>query len=394
MLRLSTLLATVTLVALSGGCGDSSDGGGAGGHGATGGNAGAGAAAGSGGAAAGAGGVAGSSGNAGNPSGGSAGSGGGVSRPAYNTGTGFFVLDGKLYDANGVEFRPRGVNKVHYDLPSPGIAKSHANTLRWVVYDFSKTTENQAVMQGIIDAKIVPIPGAWEGTCKPDTSILDSMVDTWVAQASVWTPYEKYMILNIANEWGPSASDGTGWRDAYISAIGKLRSAGYKCTLSITSGGCGQDNGDLVKYAKDVFDADPQKNVIFDQHIYGGWANGGGQSWQTDLKTGFDALKNLGLVVTIGEFGPGRDIGPSPTDMDPLTIVAEAEKRNFGWLAWAWDDNNLPNAKADDNWFSLTYDPSVGYASANADDLTIFGKQIVLDATHGLTALAKPATVF
>src|SRR5450755_1846864 len=34
-----------------------------------------------------------------------------VARPSYNTGKGFFVLNGKLYDANGAEFRIRGVNK-------------------------------------------------------------------------------------------------------------------------------------------------------------------------------------------------------------------------------------------------------------------------------------------
>lgn len=387
------MLTAVIAIAMTGACG--SDDSSSGGQGASSGSGGSGGgSSGSGGSGGQAGGASGSGGQTGGTAGTGGGAGGNATRPAYNTGTGFFVLDGKLYDANGVEFRMRGVNKVHYDLASPGIAKSHANAERWVVYDFNKTTENQAVMQGIIDAKIVPIPGAWEGTCKPEASFLDSMVSTWVAQASIWNAYEKYMILNIANEWGPSASDGAGWRDAYITAIGKLRAAGYKCTISITSGGCGQDNGDLVTYAKEVFDADPEKNVIFDQHIYGGWANGNGESWQTDLKTGFDALQSLGLVVMIGELGPGRSIGPSPTDMDPLLIVAEAEKRGFGWLAWAWDDNNLPNAKADDNWFSLTYDPSTGYATGNADDLTIFGKQIVLDATYGLEALAKPATIF
>jgi len=37
--------------------------------------------------------------------------GGTVSRPSYNTGNGFFVLNGKLYDPNGNEFRMRGVKQ-------------------------------------------------------------------------------------------------------------------------------------------------------------------------------------------------------------------------------------------------------------------------------------------
>ena len=33
-----------------------------------------------------------------------------VSRPAVNSETGFFVMDGKLYDASGSEFSPIGAN--------------------------------------------------------------------------------------------------------------------------------------------------------------------------------------------------------------------------------------------------------------------------------------------
>jgi hypothetical protein len=47
----------------------------------------------------------------------------------------------------------------------------------------------------------------------------------------------------------------------------------------------GRDNADLAKYAQAVFDADPQKNVIFDQHIYGNWGlDAQKQSWQQGLR--------------------------------------------------------------------------------------------------------------
>jgi mannan endo-1,4-beta-mannosidase len=190
------------------------------------------------------------------------------------------------------------------------------------------------------------------------------------------------MILNVANEWGPS---GTAWRDAYITAIGRLRTAGYLCPISVTSGGCGQDNGDLAQYAAAVFDSDPQKNVIFDQHIYGNWADGNGQSWQTDLNTGLDALVATGLPMIVGEFGPGRNIGPSATNMTPDAIIQACEKRGIGWLAWAWDD---PASNADDTWFALSKN---GDYSSSAD-LTTFGKTVVENPTYGLLALARPAT--
>lgn len=338
----------------------------------------------------GAGGSSGSGGNAGaggstGGAPGTGGSGGGsVARPSYNTGTGFFVVGNKLYDPNGNEFRIRGVNKLHWDASSPGIPKTHANTERWVIDFTQPTTTNLGLMQQSVDNHIVPMPGSWQGTCDQAAATLTGIVDTWVAQASSWKTFDRTMILNIANEWGPS---GTQWRDSYITAIGRLRTAGYLSTIAVDAGGCGQDNDDLVNYAKAVFDSDPQKNVIFDQHIYGNWANGNGQSWQIDLKTALDRLVATGLPVIVGEFGPGRGIGPSPTDITPHDIMQECEARSIGWMAWAWDD---PASNADDTWFALSKNGN--YDSSN--DLTMFGRTVVEDPTYGLLVVAQPATIF
>ena len=321
---------------------------------------------------------------------GSGGTTGSATRPSYNTGTGFFVLNGKLYDANGVEFRIRGVNRNHYDMDAPGIPKTHANTERTVLFfngEWGSTAARniQTMQQDMINNHIVPMPGNWEGTCDESTATLTTIVDRWVAQVSTYKALDKYMILNIANEWGPA--DSTVWRDSYVTAIQRLRTAGYTCTISVDSGGCGQDNADLAKYAQAVFDADPQKNVIFDQHIYGNWGlDAGKQSWQQGLIAGFDALVATGLPVIIGEFGPGRNIGPSPTNITPQAIIQAAEARNLGWLAWAWDDN----PSAGDDWFALSLN---GDYNSSAD-LTTFGKSVVEGTGYGLLALAKPATAW
>lgn len=314
-----------------------------------------------------------------------------VARPSYNTGTGFFVVGSKLYDANGVEFRIRGVNKLHWDGSSPGIPKTHANTVRWVIDFKQSTATNLALMKWTTDNHMVPMPGNWDGTCIDSTTTLTTMVDAWVAQASAWKTIDSQMILNIANEWGPD--NNTAWRDAYITAIARLRSAGYLCTISVDSGGCGQDNDDLTKYAQAVFDSDPQKNIIFDQHVYGNFYDPSTASWQTDFITSMDKLVATGLPIVLGEFGPGRNIGPSPTMMTPGRIIQAAEARGFGWLAWAWDD---PDGKwatppgADDTWFALSV---LGDYNTSAD-LTLFGKDVVENPTYGLKILAKPATIF
>jgi mannan endo-1,4-beta-mannosidase len=314
--------------------------------------------------------------------------GGQAQRPAYNTGTGFFVAGGKLYDPNGGEFRIRGVNRSHYDMAAPGIPKTHANAERVVLFfnnEWNCTPASNAkfMQDQIVANQIVPMPGNWEGTCNNDAATLTTIVDRWVEQYSSYASLQKSMILNIANEWGPS--DSTVWRDSYITAIGRLRSAGYTCTISVTSGGCGQDNADLVKYAQAVFDSDPQKNVIFDQHIYGNWAyDAAKMTWQQGLNAGLDALAATKLVMIVGEFGPGNKIGPSPTDLKPADIMQAVEARGFGWLAWVWDDNSSDG----DNGFALSHNGD--YASSA--DLTAFGKVVVESPAIGLLAAAKPAT--
>jgi hypothetical protein len=329
----------------------------------------------------------------------SAPSAGQVPRPPYNTGNGFFVYGGKLYDANGNEFRIRGVDRAHYDSDSQaGIAKSGANAVRLFVetnYGASVADLVNVVQTQHIAEKEVPIPTAavtTSGTltsCNTGTSVLDAVVANWVATASQWKTLDKYTILNIANEWGPANS--TAWRDAYISAIGSLRAAGYRGTLLIDSGGCGQDPQDLLNYASAVFASDPQKNVMFAFHFYG---LSSGYSTTAQMNTIFSELSALsaqGIVVAITEFGPGRDIGPSPTMVTPIQVIAAAEANHLGWAAWAWDDNDLPSCRADNGWFDMTYNCGI---YTQTSDLTEYGQQVVLDPTYGLSVLAKPASIF
>lgn len=89
--------------------------------------------------------------------------------------------------------------------------------------------------------------------------------------------------------------------------------------------------------------------------------------------------KKTGAVYVVSEFGPGRDVGPSPTLVTPAEIVSTAEANNIGWAGWAWDDNNLASSQADNDWFSMTYNTGV-YTSSS--DLTIYGQQLVEGCTN------------
>jgi hypothetical protein len=408
-----------------------------------------------------------------------------VSRPSYNTGNGFFVLNGKLYDANGKEFRIRGVNRVHWDSNSAaGIAKAGANTVRWDI-DFTRAASaNVSLLQTqSIQYGNVPIAGNWTATCAGDTGSLQSIVSTWVSQAPQWTTLNPYLIVNVANEWGPANS--SVWRDSYISAISQLRGAGYTGPILVDAGGCGQDESDLTQYAQAVFQSDPERNIIFAEHLYGtvndysasiqsvqkgnptvitlrsnssthpfvpGYSGSGntysglsaysisGAQGMTQLNGEQPAPTNIGgtpgvwtvtlnvdsthwpdytgggtivdyngnyalriarmaamaqstgAAFLVGEFGPGNNIGPSPTMVTPGEIIQAAEANGIGWLPWAWDDNDQGGGASDNGWFSMTY-AGPGIFNA-ASDLTSYGQDVVLNSTYGITKLAKLASIF
>ena len=304
-------------------------------------------------------------------------------RPAGNTGTGLYVAGGRLNNPDGTEFRIRGVNRNHYDSNSDaGIAKAGFNAVReFLGTQYGRSNQDMINYMSVYPrAGIVPVITLFNGKSDPTcdrngTATLQANVVNYVSNASSWTAFNKTGVLNIANEWGPSGS--AVWRDQYISAISALRAAGYTMPLLIDSGGCGQDQADLLNYAASVAAADPQSNVIFSTHIYGGTPNAAAaQSWLAKL--GALSKGNPALVFVVGEFGPGRNIGPSPTMLAPDDVIAAAEANGIGWMGWAWDDGNLAGWKADDNWFSMTNGNNGGLGSYNTSaDLTKFGLDIV-----------------
>jgi len=343
-----------------------------------------------------------------------------ASRPASSTGNGFFTLNGNIYDANGNQFVPMGVNTAHWDqswagcTSNCGIPNSGANINRDFMYELesSYTSRIQGDITEMVNQKIVPVEtGAFYTTgssptgtsCCTDTSCLDDVVALWVSMYSVFAPYQKYIWINIANEWGPANS--ATWATAYESAITSLRNAGYTCPLVIDAGGCGQDPYDLIAYGKEVYDSDPQKNVIFSIHIYGNWTPSG--TWSATytgsavpLVGGLQALAAAGasggFPVIAGEFGPGLSEGPSPTTVTPLSIMQEADTLGMGWMAWAWDDGspfNLTSTPGDGQFLLTNGQPTNG-AYPNNTDLSAYGNTVVLEPTYGLFYAAKRASVF
>jgi mannan endo-1,4-beta-mannosidase len=325
---------------------------------------------------------------------------GGVSRPSYNTGYGLFVLNGKLYDSKGIEFRIRGVNLCHYDstqYSGPGIARSNANTVRVGLYlsSISTSTYVNTLQTYISDSENVVatmfyVPGTRNVTSgDQSTADLASVVQNWVTNYQYYAPLQQHLIIDVANEWGPQ--DSATWESAYISAIASLRAAGYTAPIMIDTGAWGQDTGDLLNYAQAVFNSDPQKNVIFSLHVYAGLGDGWSVASLNAYALQLQSLAaSAGMVFVFGEFGPGADIGPSPTMLTPQQVIGAAEAAGIGWMGWAWDDNNLSDGAASNNSFSMTFNGPGIYTVTS--DLTTYGQEMVL--SNYALALAKKATDF
>jgi len=316
-------------------------------------------------------------------------------RPSYNTGAGFFVSNGQLYDPSGNVFRIRGVDRNHFDSNSAaGIAKSGANAVRFFMYNIGvsgappASTYQTVALQQHINYQELPIitaanvAGTTTGTAGDQSATdLATTVSWWVNNVSVFAPIMNQIAINIANEWGPLNS--STWASAYETAIARLRAAGYTCPLVIDSGGYGQDVNDLLSYSVQVFQSDPQRNIVFSLHIY--------DPALPNLSPLAALSQQYGMAFIIGEFGPGRNIGPSPTLVTPAQVIQAAEQNGLGWMAWAWDDNDLANCTSDNNWFSMTY--SCGQYGAPSN-LTWYGLDLTLNPAYGLSALASPAADF
>lgn len=298
------------------------------------------------------------------------------------TGTGFYVNGTKLYDPTGTEFRIRGVNRNHWDSygTAAGLPLSGANTER-IFLSFNNTPAyNWNIIQTqMLDNGITPIPTNWTTTCSANPAALSAAVDTWVAQASTWTRLNNTGLINVANEWGPAASaadKGVSWRDGYLTAIARLRAAGFTMPLVIDSGGCGQDAGIIVKYGRTLLEADPQHNLVFSVHVYGSWHYPATATWMQDYTTAMNSLKAVNLPIIVGEFGPyNSGTSSSKTLVPTAKLVADAESNGWGWMPWSWDDNNLASCMSNDASFSLTV--KCGVYTGAPTELTAWGRTVM-----------------
>jgi mannan endo-1,4-beta-mannosidase len=316
---------------------------------------------------------------------------GGVSRPSYNTGNGLFVLNGKLYDSNGAQFVIQGLNRGNVsNTVQPGMSNANANTIRinnfYNSSDASLITTDAALDISYDQVVVVTTPYVPGTTTvlSGDTSTADltATVNWWIANFSSFSSLQKHLILNIANEWGPSGS--SEWESAYISAVSALRSAGYTCAIMIDSGDYGQDFNDLLNYSAAIFAADPQKNIIFTIHLYG---NGGNAiSGSPNFLQQLAALSaSQGMVFAATEIGSTASLGGATVQQ----VITAATSAGIGWAAWAWDENNS-DGSGDQMTQSIGVFTGSPSTASTSSQLTTYGQQVVPNFANASKATDFP----
>ncbi|PZD95494.1 glycoside hydrolase family 5 protein [Paenibacillus sambharensis] len=298
--------------------------------------------------------------------------------------TGFYVSGSNLYDANGKPFVMRGINYAHSwyknDLHTaiPKIAATGANTVRIVLSNGAKYTKDSAstvssIISLVKQHKMIAVLEVHDATGSDSTADLDKAVNYWIEIKNALIGQEKYVIINIANEWYGSWN-GSGWANGYKSAIPKLRSAGLNHTLMVDAAGWGQYPDSIRDYGQSVFQADPNRNTMFSIHMYE-YAGGNAST----IKTNIDNVLNKGLCLTIGEFGQYHTNG----DVDEAFILSYTQQMRVGWLAWSWHGNSA-------EWKYLDLAASAGGSLTDWGNTVVYG----LNNANGIKQTSVRASVY
>lgn len=280
-----------------------------------------------------------------------------------------FKVDGtKLLDRCGNEFVMRGVNLAYTWFESSAytqleaVANAGANTVRVVLTDgkaYGKAADPadkvMAFANKCKEYGMLTILEVHDETGSNDIADLKDAAKYFANMAETLKGTESYIIINIANEWHNDAAS-TVWRDGYKEAIKIIRDAGLRHCIMVDAGGYGQGAATIHSHGLEVLDSDPENNLIFSIHMYGGAGN------TNKVKSNIDGVINQNLALCIGEFGWYHSDG----DVDEDLILSYCQEKKVSWLAWSWYGNGSPV-----EYLDMVKDPSANPTLASYDNITI-----------------------
>lgn len=329
---------------------------------------------------------------------------------------GLQVKDGNITDKDGIPWIPYGVNSVHVWLDEANmlkalaveIPKTKANIVRLVTSGQSWTWNSQSIsaaqkrnlLQKAIAAGLVPMMEMHDATCLSECSRaaadgkmgITQIVNEWLSpdMLQVLKDYEGKMIINIANEWGDNTID---WLNCYKVAIQRFREAGIRSLICIDAGGnCGQNPESLLTWGDELFDSDPQKNVMLSVHMYGFWRTADrvftGWTPPNSVEDIIPRLAALKAPVVAGEFGwnvSGADTN-ADVNFNPRIMMQTCKANGIGWIFWGWYDG------AEKPFYNTVHTGSYQY---NTDaDLSEAGAFLVNDPVLGFKTISKKPAGF
>ena len=260
---------------------------------------------------------------------------------------GFSVEQGKIYDANGQEFIPQGVNLPYtwYQDEEASFADARAagaNTVRVVLSGQRWGTTTAAQVSHVIDLckenQLVCILEDHDTTGYGEDAAalpLSSSVAYWKTLAPVLQGQEKYVMVNIGNEPYGNGDYST-WAADTIDAIDELRGAGISSTLIVDAPNWGQDwSSTMRQNAASVAATDD--NLVFDIHMYGVF------NTADSVKSYIDSFTSQNLAIMVGEFADFHASGIPDAD----TILSYTRDQGLGMLGWSWSGNGGHDAPLD-----------------------------------------------
>lgn len=297
----------------------------------------------------------------------------------------FSTSKDKLIDAEGEVFVIRGMNNAHIWFGEKAyqaldaIQATGSNTIRIVWQTRGKVSDLERIIKRCIELEMIPMVELHDATGNASADRLADMAN-WYAdpeRVAMLKRYERYLLINIANEWGDNEMKGDYWKEAYIRAVNILRKAGYTTTLVIDGPGWGQNINPIVEFGLELIESDPLHNLLFSVHMYGSWND------PERIKEQLTLCHQKGLPLIVGEFGYNFDNGKNnlTCKADHKVILETCNELEYGFMPWSWTGNNQEN-----HWLDLV-------ESSDWKTLTWWGEQVI-SGKGGITETARKATVF
>ena len=291
----------------------------------------------------------------------------------------------QLMDAAGHAFVIAGINNPHAWFGERAyqalddIAATKANTVRIVWNTRGRADQLERIVERCIALKMVPMVELHDVTGNSSAERLLDMAHYYTRDdvKAVLMRHERYLLINIANEWGDHHATAQHWQESYGAAITEMRTAGYKTTLVVDAPGWGQNIQPILEAGRTLIEHDPLHNILFSVHMYGSWNNA------QDIVDKLSTAKEIELPLIVGEFGYNHNDGQNNLGCkaDHRIIMATCKRLGYGFMPWSWTGNNRENA-----WLDLV-------DSRDWKTPTQWGREVI-EGECGIRQTALPACVF